>query len=33
VGRLQEVVGSGDAGAFAELMQRGSEYFDETGLG
>ena len=33
VGRLQEVVGSGDAGAFAELMQRGSKYFDETGLG
>lgn len=33
VGRLQDVVESGDADAFAELMERGSSYFDETGLG
>jgi len=33
VERLQEVVSSGDSDGFVELMQRGSRYFDETGLG
>jgi chorismate mutase/prephenate dehydrogenase len=33
VERLREVVGSGDNQGFAEMMESGASYFDETGLG